>query len=197
MNFIWKYSEVNPSKDLTRLSQFAGTYTAATIDKATEVNQLIKEKDQKINHLEEQLIVQKQKSEQLEEQLNLEKQKIDQQAIQRQQQLSQELEQLKLTHQQEIKSIEEKITQLQLSIEQFKDYPEVEEFKKEALEANKALSQQLNLLCQKISLIDPLCITTTSLIDQEVNTRLEFEDADDKVTDYLSWQSIEDGRAAK
>jgi len=37
----------------------------------------------------------------------------------------------------------------------------------------------------------------TSLIDQVVNTRLEFEDADDKVTNYLSLQSIEDGRVAK
>ena len=37
----------------------------------------------------------------------------------------------------------------------------------------------------------------TSLIDQVVNTRLEFEDTDYKVTNYLSWQSIKDGRAAK
>ena len=75
-----------------------------------------------------------------------------------------------MTHQQEIKAKEEKITQLQFSLGQLKDYPKVEEFKKEALEENKALSQQLNLLCQKISLIDPLCIITTSLIDQVVNT---------------------------
>lgn len=53
MNVIWKDSKVNPSEDLTKLSQFAGAYTASTIDKATEVNQLIKEKDKKINQLEE------------------------------------------------------------------------------------------------------------------------------------------------
>ena len=47
VNVIWKDSEVNPSKDFTKLSQFVGAYTTATIDKATEVNQLIKEKDQK------------------------------------------------------------------------------------------------------------------------------------------------------
>jgi len=34
------------------------------------------------------------------------------------------------------------------------------------------------------------------LIDQAVNTRLEFEDADDKVTNFLSWQSTTEGRAA-
>jgi len=77
MNVIWKDSEVNPSEDLTKLSQFAGAYTAATIDKATEVNQLIKEKDQKINQLEEQSAVEHQKINRFEEQLNLEKQKID------------------------------------------------------------------------------------------------------------------------
>ena len=101
-----------------------------------------------------------------------------------------------MTHQQEIKTKEEQITQLQLRIEQFIDYPKLEEFKKEALEANKALSQQLNLLCHKISLINPLCILTRSLINQAVNTILEFEDADDKVTNYLSWKSTVEGRVA-
>lgn len=37
----------------------------------------------------------------------------------------------------------------------------------------------------------------TTLIDHVVNTRLEFEVVDDKVTNYLSWQSTKDGRAAK
>lgn len=83
----------------------------------------------------------KQKNEQLEVQLNLEKQKIDQHAIQKQQQLSQKLKQLQMTHQQEIKAKEEKITQQKLNIEYFRDYTKVEEFKKETLEANKALSQ--------------------------------------------------------
>jgi len=53
MNIIWKDSEVNPSEDLTKLSQSARAYTTTTIDKATKVNQLIKEKDQRINQLEE------------------------------------------------------------------------------------------------------------------------------------------------
>jgi len=42
MNVIWKDSEVNPFEDLTKLSQFAGVHTTVTIDKAIEVNQLIK-----------------------------------------------------------------------------------------------------------------------------------------------------------
>jgi len=44
---------------LTKLSQYAGAYTTATIDKAIEVNQSIKEKDQRITQLEEQLAKEK------------------------------------------------------------------------------------------------------------------------------------------
>ena len=69
MNVLWEDSEVNPFEDLTKLSHFAGAYTAATIDKETEVNQLFKEKDQRINQLEEQATIQQQKINRLEEQL--------------------------------------------------------------------------------------------------------------------------------
>lgn len=43
-NVIWR-EEVNPSKDHTKLSQYAGAYSAATMDKASEVSNLLKEKD--------------------------------------------------------------------------------------------------------------------------------------------------------
>ena len=39
MNIVYKNTEVNPSEDLTKLSQYAGAYSAATIDKAVEVYQ--------------------------------------------------------------------------------------------------------------------------------------------------------------
>ena len=54
MNVVWKDSEVNPSEDLTKLSQYVGAYTTTTMDKASEVSQLIKEKDLRITQLEEQ-----------------------------------------------------------------------------------------------------------------------------------------------
>jgi len=107
--------------------------------------------------------------------------------------LSQELNKLQAAVQQENKAKEEKITQLQLQVEKFKGYPKVGEFRKEALEVTKALSRQLNILCHKISLVDPLCIITASLIEHAVDTRLEF--ADDKLTKFLSWQSSEEGMA--
>jgi len=48
MNIVYKSAEVNPSEDLTKLSQYAGAYSAATIDKASEVTQLMKQNDVQI-----------------------------------------------------------------------------------------------------------------------------------------------------
>ena len=56
MNIVYKNTEVNPSEDLTKLSQYAGAYSAATIEKASEVSQLMKQKDLQIAMLEEQAI---------------------------------------------------------------------------------------------------------------------------------------------
>lgn len=62
MNVVWKDSEVNPS-------QYAGAYIATTMDKASKVSQLIKEKDLRITQLEEKMTLKQQKLEQLEQQL--------------------------------------------------------------------------------------------------------------------------------
>ena len=89
--------EFDPSDDLTKLSQYAGAYSAATIDKASEVSLLLKTKDQEIFSLQTQLAETKQKAEQAEQQLLMqqqlksqltqqlqaEKQRIDQSAIQK------------------------------------------------------------------------------------------------------------------
>jgi len=49
-NVVWK-EEFDPSDDLTKLSQYAGAYSAATMDKALEVSNLLREKDQAIASL--------------------------------------------------------------------------------------------------------------------------------------------------
>ena len=69
MNIVWKNTEVNPSEDLTKLSQYAGAYSAATIDKASEVTQMMKQKEVYIAMLEEQAIENQQNIMQLEQQL--------------------------------------------------------------------------------------------------------------------------------
>lgn len=53
-NVVWR-EEFDPSDDLTKLSQYAGAYSAATMDKASEVSNLLKEKDQAIALLQAQL----------------------------------------------------------------------------------------------------------------------------------------------
>ena len=62
-NVLWK-EEFYPSDDLTKLSQYVGAYSAVTIDKASEVSNLIKEKDQEIFSLQSQLSEARQKIEQ-------------------------------------------------------------------------------------------------------------------------------------
>ena len=65
-NVVWK-EEFDPSDDLTKLSQYAGAYSAATIDKASEVSLLLKTKDQEIFALRAELAETKQKAAQAEE----------------------------------------------------------------------------------------------------------------------------------
>lgn len=66
---LWK-EKFDPSNDLTKLSQYAGAYSAATIDKASEVSNLMKEKDQDIFSLQSQLSEARQKIEHAEQQLS-------------------------------------------------------------------------------------------------------------------------------
>ncbi len=46
MDIVWKDSQTGPLENLTKLSQFTGAYASATIDKAIEVRQLVKEKEE-------------------------------------------------------------------------------------------------------------------------------------------------------
>jgi len=50
-NVVWK-EELNPSDDLTKLSQYAKAYSVVTMDKASEVSSLLKEKYQMIESLQ-------------------------------------------------------------------------------------------------------------------------------------------------
>ena len=81
-------------------------------------------------------------------------------------------------------------------MEKFKDYPKLAQFKTEALKINKLLSQQLNEFCLKLAQFEPLCEITSSLIDEAVILRQEIDDADDKISEFLSWQDTKQGRKA-
>jgi len=139
---------------------------------------------------------QRQLNEQLNEQLKHEKQRIDEQAIHKQQELSQALSKLQLLSEQEKKSKEEQIVQMKYQIEQFKGYPQINEFRTEALEMTKALSRQLDILCHNISLTVPLCDISASMIEKSVDARLEIEKADERLTNFLSWQDWKEGKVS-
>jgi len=53
MDIVWKDSPIDPSDNITRLSQFAGAYAIVNIDKETEVQMLLREKENKILLLEQ------------------------------------------------------------------------------------------------------------------------------------------------
>jgi len=52
---LWQDPTSNPTENLTKLSQIAGAYASATIDKESEVQQLLKEKEDQIQVLQHQL----------------------------------------------------------------------------------------------------------------------------------------------
>lgn len=55
LDVLWKNPSTNPLENLNRLSQITSAYASATIDKATKVQMLLKEKEDKIMFLEQQL----------------------------------------------------------------------------------------------------------------------------------------------
>ena len=91
--------------------------------------------------LEQQLQDAKLRSKQLEEKLGIEKKNINKQALNKQQQLSQEVAKLQtlLQNEKTAKVEQEKIFQERL--EKFRDYPKLDQFKTEAQEISKLLSQ--------------------------------------------------------
>jgi len=69
------------------------------------------------------------------------------------------------------KTKDEQIAQLSQQIEKFKNFPQPAEFRSKAFQINKALIKQLNLLCHNISLAEPLCDISSSMIDKSVDVR--------------------------
>jgi hypothetical protein len=130
-NVVWK-GELDPSEDLTKLSQFAGAYSAATIDKASEVSLLLKTKEHEIYALQAEVIEARNKAAQAEEQLlaqqqenhlltqQIEKLRIDQSDIQKAKELSEALSQLKASNELMIKAKDEQIIQLSAQLEGIK-----------------------------------------------------------------------------
>jgi len=55
LDVLWQDLTTDPTENLIRLSQIVGTYAFATIDKVSEVQILLKEKEDKFLFLEHQI----------------------------------------------------------------------------------------------------------------------------------------------
>ena len=53
LDILWKYPTTDPTENLTKLSQITGAYAYAAIDKASEVRQLLNEKEDQIQVLQQ------------------------------------------------------------------------------------------------------------------------------------------------
>ena len=104
LDVLWKDPNNNPTENLTKLSQIAGAYASATIDKASEVQQLLKERESQIQLLQQQL-----------RQAN-----VNAEASKQLEKLQEDFRQMQVNHQ---RSIEEKEKQLQTVQEIHKDKP--------------------------------------------------------------------------
>lgn len=55
---------------------------------------------------------------------------------------------------------------------------------------------QIKLLCQKIAQAELLCDIVASIIDKSVDSRTDFEQAEETLIDFLEWQDTDEGQAA-
>lgn len=159
MEFVWKDTHVDPSENLTKLSQFAGAYARTTIDKTMEVRLLLKEKEQRILLLEQQL----------------EKEKTNQESEQYVAQHQREFKKMRLQLQASISEKDLYICQIQAMVDLFKDNPQTDEFIKEEIKLNSVLIQQEDMFFHKISHINPYYETSDKLTNQVSDMRFEYE----------------------
>lgn len=117
---MWKDPNNNPTENLTKLSQIAGSYASATIDKAYEVQQLLKEHENQIQLLQQQL---QQANANTEASRQLEK-------------LQEDFRQMQMSYE---RSLEEKEKQLQTVQEMHKNEPKLAEFISESIGLNDQL----------------------------------------------------------
>lgn len=128
MDIVWKDSPIDPSENLTRLSQFARAYASTTIDKATDVKIFLKEKENKILLLEQ----------------HLQQEKSNEQAKSQLAKLQQQFKHMKIKHQ---ANLAEKEAYIQGIIDMHKDDPKIDQFITRVLGLNSKLMHQKELLC--------------------------------------------------
>jgi len=81
-------------------------------------------------------------------------------------------------------------------IDKLKYNMQIDEFIKEALSLFYLLMQQNEVFCQKISQINPYCKTSDKLANQVIDMRFEYDEIHKSVSEFITWQELEDGRKA-
>ena len=102
---------------------------------------------------------------------------------------------MKAMNEQMVKTKDQQIAQLTAQLEKFKIIPQPANFRAEAIQINKALITQIRLLCHEISQVEPLCDITTSIIKKSVDAKQDLEQANETLTDFLTWQNTNEGQA--
>eukprot|EP00253_Pinus_taeda_P019687 PITA_19687 len=177
LDVLWKDPNNNPTENLTKLSQIAGAYASVTIDKASKVQQLLKEQENQIQLLQRQL---QQANASIEASKQLEK-------------LQEEFQQMQISYQ---ISLDEKGKRLQTVQEIHKDEPKLAEFISESVGLNEQLLQQQEELGRKISQWGHYCELSDKITNQVADLRNDYDQIDRRVTKYLAWQDGEEGKRA-
>ena len=81
-------------------------------------------------------------------------------------------------------------------LDKFKDNLQIDEFIKKTLELNSLLAQQQEIFCQRISLINTYCESSDKLNNQLIDKRLEYEELNKRISEFISWQEYEEGKKA-
>lgn len=177
MDVLWKDPNNNPTENLTKLSQIAGAYASATIDKASEVQQLLKEQEDQIQRLQQQL----------------QHAHTNTEAHKQLEKLQEDFQQMQIGYQ---RSLDEKGKQLQILQEMHKDEPKLPEFISESIGLNEQLLQQQEELGRKISQWSHYFELSDKITNQVVDLRADYDQIDKRVTEYLAWQDEDEGKRA-
>jgi len=125
---LWKGSSPTPIEELGNLTQFKGAYDLAIIHKDVELQELLKEKEDKIISLEEPL--------------NIEKHKFNERWQNQVSGLQQKFDALKVQHDKGVQIKDNKIKEMRKKIEKLDVSSQLAEFKKKAKELNSLLKHQ-------------------------------------------------------
>lgn len=150
------------------------TYTnsSTTLIKSTEVQQLLKDKEERISLLEQSI--------------EIEKKMITKHWHAQAADLQHRFDSLKVQYDVDIEAKDTHIQEFHRRIEHISVNPKLTKFDKEAKVLNSLISQQQIVFCQKFAIIHDQCRVVGSLVDQLSYIKIYFEDIEEKIYGFLT-----------